>query len=179
MIADRPLTWYVPLERAAKGIVVTQFEMRAIEAVGLVKMDLLGNRALSTIGECVSLAGARGAVVDVETIPDPDPATARRLAAGDTLNCFQLESPAMRHLLRMLKAGTLEETIAAVALVRPGPAESGMKEAFCRRHRGSRAVDLPAPSAAAGAGVDPRRDALRGRRDAGRRGARGPPAARG
>jgi DNA-directed DNA polymerase III PolC len=136
VIADRPLTWYVPLERAAKGIVVTQFEMRAIEAVGLVKMDLLGNRALSTIGECVSLAGARGAVVDVETIPDPDPATARRLAAGDTLNCFQLESPAMRHLLRMLKAGTLEETIAAVALVRPGPAESGMKEAFCRRHRG-------------------------------------------
>jgi DNA polymerase III alpha subunit len=136
VIADRPLTWYVPLERAAKGIVVTQFEMRAIEAVGLVKMDLLGNRALSTIGECVSLAGARGAVIDVETIPDPDPATARRLAAGDTLNCFQLESPAMRHLLRMLKAATLEETIAAVALVRPGPAESGMKEAFCRRHRG-------------------------------------------
>ena len=74
--------------------------------------------------------------MDVEAIPDPDPATARRLAEGDTLNCFQLESPAMRNLLRMLRAGTLEETIAAVALVRPGPAESGMKEAFCRRHRG-------------------------------------------
>ena len=136
VIGDRPLTWYVPLERAAKGIVVTQFEMRAIEAIGLVKMDLLGNRALSTIGECASLARRRGAAVDVEAIPDPDPATARRLAAGDTLNAFQLESPAMRNLLRMLRAGTLDETIAAVALVRPGPAESGMKEAFCRRHRG-------------------------------------------
>jgi DNA-directed DNA polymerase III PolC len=136
VIGDRPLTWYVPLERAAKGIVVTQFEMRAIEAIGLVKMDLLGNRALSTIGECVSLARAAGARVDIETIPDPDPATAKRLAVGDTLNCSQLESPAMRHLLRMLKATTLEETIAAVALVRPGPAESGMKEAFCRRQRG-------------------------------------------
>jgi len=137
VIGDRPLTHYVPLERAAKGIVVSQFEMRAIEAVGLVKMDLLGNRALTTIGECVSLVHAhRGIEVDVERIPDPEPATASRLSSGDTLNCFQLESPAMRHLLRMLEARTLDETIAAVALVRPGPAESGMKEAFCRRHRG-------------------------------------------
>ena len=137
VIGDRPLTHYVPLERAAKGIVVSQFEMRAIEAVGLVKMDLLGNRALTTIGECVSLVrGTRGIEVDVSLLPDPEPATAARLSTGDTLNCFQLESPAMRHLLRMLEARTLDETIAAVALVRPGPAESGMKEAFCRRHRG-------------------------------------------
>jgi DNA polymerase III alpha subunit len=137
VIGDRPLTHYVPLERAAKGIVVSQFEMRAIEAVGLVKMDLLGNRALTTIGECVSLVrDQRGIAPDVESLPDPEPATAARLSTGDTLNCFQLESPAMRHLLRMLRARTLDETIAAVALVRPGPAESGMKEAFCRRHRG-------------------------------------------
>ena len=136
VIGDRPLHWYVPLERAAKGIVVTQFEMRAIEAIGLVKMDLLGNRALSTIGECVTLARHRGVEIDVEAIPDPDPATAKRLAAGDTLNAFQLESPGMRNLLRMLRATTLDETIAAVALIRPGPAESGMKEAFCRRQRG-------------------------------------------
>ena len=137
VIGDRPLTHYVPLERAAKGIVVSQFEMRAIEAVGLVKMDLLGNRALTTIGECVSLVSRhRGVEVEIEALPDPEPATAARLSSGDTLNCFQLESPAMRHLLRMLGARTLDETIAAVALVRPGPAESGMKEAFCRRHRG-------------------------------------------
>jgi len=144
VIGDRPLTTYVPLERAAKGIVVTQFEMRAIEAVGLVKMDLLGNRALTTIGECVTLVREhRGLAVDPERLPDPDPATAARISVGDTLNCFQLESPAMRHLVRMLGARTLEETIAAVALVRPGPAESGMKEAFSRRHRGlERAVYL-------------------------------------
>ncbi len=142
VIGDRPLTYYAPLERAAKGVVVSQFEMRAIEAIGLVKMDLLGNRALTTIGECVTLVGQhRGIEVDPGRLPDPEPATARRLASGDTLNCFQLESPAMRHLLRMLNARTLDETIAAVALVRPGPAESGMKEAFCRRHRG---LDPPA-----------------------------------
>ncbi len=142
VIADRPLTWYLPLERAAKDVVVTQFEMRAIEAIGLVKMDLLGNRALTTIGECLELArgggadGAPGGGPSLDDIADDDAATAARLAAGDTLNCFQLESPAMRHLLRMLRCRTLEETIAAVALIRPGAAESGMKEVFCRRHRG-------------------------------------------
>jgi DNA-directed DNA polymerase III PolC len=137
VIADRPLTYYVPLERAAKDVVVTQFEMRAIEAIGLVKMDLLGNRALSTIAECVTHVRERGDVVpDLDRCADGDPATAAAIAAGDTLNCFQLESPAMRNLLRMLDAKSLDDTIAAVALVRPGPAESGMKEAFCRRHRG-------------------------------------------
>ena len=152
VIADRPLTWYVPLERArgtrrsgtdGSSVVVTQFEKRAIEQIGLVKLDLLGNRALSTIDECVTLV-KRGwspgtppsATLDPDLVPGDDPATAARVAAGDTLNCFQLESPAMRHLLRMLRARTLEETIAAVALVRPGAAESGMKAAFCRRHRG-------------------------------------------
>jgi len=136
VIADRPLTHYVPLERAAKGVVVTQFEMRAIEAIGLVKMDLLGNRALTTIGECVTLAREAGHAVTIEDAGEADAATAARVAAGDTLNCFQLESPAMRHLLRMLDARTLDDVIAAVAAVRPGPAEMGLKEAFCRRKRG-------------------------------------------
>jgi DNA-directed DNA polymerase III PolC len=137
VIGDRELTHYVPLERAAKQIIVTQFEMRAIEAIGLVKMDLLGNRALSTIGECLELIeqGSPGGAPDLEDI-DGDPATAARIRVGDTLDCFQLESPAMRHLVRMLDARSLDDTIAAVALVRPGPAESGMKEVFCRRRRG-------------------------------------------
>ncbi len=156
VVADRPLTWYVPLERAAGDTVVTQFEMRAIERIGLVKLDLLGNRALSTIAECVTRAGP--AAPDPAAVPEDDAATAARVAAGDTLGCFQLESPAMRHLLRMLRARTLEDAIAAVALVRPGaagaaapgsapgapgPTEAptrgtgpGTKETFCRRHRG-------------------------------------------
>ncbi|HTO90034.1 MAG TPA: DNA polymerase III subunit alpha [Candidatus Sulfotelmatobacter sp.] len=197
VIADRELTYYVPLERAAKNLVVTQFEMRAIEALGLVKMDLLGNRCLSTLGECVELVTRRAAgaaereadregsaprrsrtgmsgagrgegsrrpdgagnrtsrsasgsavpptLLSLDTIPEDDPATAARLAAGDTLNCFQLESPAMRHLLRMLGCRTLDDTIAAVALVRPGPAESGMKTAYCRRRRGLEAVSCLHP----------------------------------
>ena len=145
VIGDRPLTHYLPLERATKGVVVSQFEMRAVEAIGLVKMDLLGNRAITTIGECVALAprDASGIALDPDAIADDDAIAADAVAAGDTLNCFQLESPAMRHLLRMLEARTLDDTVAAVALVRPGPAESGMKEAFCRRRRGLEPVTYP------------------------------------
>ncbi|MEO5988142.1 MAG: DNA polymerase III subunit alpha, partial [Candidatus Eisenbacteria bacterium] len=141
VIGDRALTHYLPLERSAKGVVVSQFEMRAVEAIGLVKMDLLGNRAITTIGECRALTGEAAPHPDI--IPDIDVMTAEVLASGDTLNCFQLESPAMRHLLRMLQARTLDQTVAAVALVRPGPSESGMKESFCRRQRGLEPVTFP------------------------------------
>jgi DNA-directed DNA polymerase III PolC len=151
VIADRELTHYVPLERAAKDVIVTQFEMRAIEAIGLVKMDLLGNRALTEIGECIALVSARAAPgdapIELDRIPEDDPRTGARVASGDTLNCFQLESPAMRHLLRMANTRTLSETAVAVALVRPGPASTveanlsegrdrNTKETFCRRQRG-------------------------------------------
>jgi DNA-directed DNA polymerase III PolC len=157
VIADRELTHYVPLERAAKDVVVTQFEMRAIEAIGLVKMDLLGNRALTTIGDCISLArGGAGneAPPELDAIPEHDALTGARVAAGDTLNCFQLESPAMRHLLRMLRADTLPATILGVALVRPGPAGSpggegrdrNTKETFCRRQRGLEPATFLHPS---------------------------------
>ena len=78
VIADAPLDRYVPLEEAAKGIVCTQFEMRAIEAVGLVKIDLLGNRALSTIQETVELVAVeRGVRLDPDAFPHEDAATAR------------------------------------------------------------------------------------------------------
>ncbi len=165
VIGDRPLTHYLPLERSAKGVVVSQFEMRAVEAIGLVKMDLLGNRAITTIGECVTLVSreARAARenpadagtgplrasdaggIDPDAVPETDEATAQVVASGDTLNCFQLESPAMRHLLLMLQARTMDATVAAVALVRPGPAESGMKEAFCRRQRGLEPITYAHP----------------------------------
>jgi len=146
VIADRPLDAYVPLERAAKGIVATQYDMRGIEAVGLVKMDLLGNRALTTIQETVELVARRhGRRLDPDRFPDPDPAAAALFRSGDTLGVFQMESPGMRHLNRMLATGDLATVIAAVALIRPGPAASGMKERFVRRLRGLEPVTYPDP----------------------------------
>jgi DNA polymerase III alpha subunit len=169
VLADGPLGRVVPLERSAGGLTVTQFEMRSIEKIGLVKIDLLGNRALGTVGEAFArIARARrdagddagddagndvgdagrdaGPRVDPAAgIAPDDPATARLLVSGQTLGCFQIESPAMRTLLRQLRPRDLAGVIAAVALIRPGPAGSGMKAAYIRRAHGEEAVTVRAP----------------------------------
>jgi len=137
VIAPRPLTEYLPLERAAKGIIVTQFEMNAVEAMGLVKMDLLGQRALTELAEAREWIRKRRAVeLDLDSIPDGDPETVRLLRSGKTLSCFQIESPCMRATLQELRVSSIDELIAAISVVRPGPAGIGMKETFLRRARG-------------------------------------------
>ncbi len=147
VVSDRSLTAYVPLERAAKGIVVTQYEMEAVEDIGLVKMDLLGNRALTTVRETLDLVEAR--TVSRPALPrEPieDPAVATLVREGRTLGVCQLESPAMRHLLRMLRPGDTRDLARALALLRPGPAGGGMKEEFVRRARGLAPATLLHPS---------------------------------
>ncbi|MFC1672294.1 PHP domain-containing protein, partial [Planctomycetota bacterium] len=86
VIGDRPIYNYVPLEKAPKGIVITQYEMRAIEDIGLVKIDLLGNRALSAVRESLDIIGGS----DASPPPDGDPKTIRLLQNGKTLGCCQL-----------------------------------------------------------------------------------------
>jgi DNA polymerase III alpha subunit len=112
------LTSLVPLEWAAKGIVVTQYDMHAVEALGLVKMDLLGQRGLTTMslalrniantalppGPLQSDVSHAQSPVDFDAIPENDPATCAMLARGQTLGLFQIESPGMRGLLRALGA---------------------------------------------------------------------------
>ena len=144
VITPDPIATHAPLERAAKGVVVTQYDMHFVEGLGMVKIDLLGNRALSIVHDCVaSLGRLGGRVPDLQAVPEDDERTARLLQTGGTLGCFQVESPAMRTLLQQVGASTMDRVIQAVALVRPGPASSGMKEAFVRRARG-----LEEPSAA-------------------------------
>ncbi|MEC7724511.1 MAG: DNA polymerase III subunit alpha, partial [Planctomycetota bacterium] len=144
VITPEPVALHAPLERAAKGVVVTQYDMHFVEGLGMVKIDLLGNRALSIVHDCVtSLAGLGVRVPDLHEIPEDDERAAQLLQSGGTLGCFQVESPAMRTLLQQMGAATMDRVIQAVALVRPGPASSGMKEAFIRRARG-----LEPPSAA-------------------------------
>ena len=145
VISDGPLAREVPLERAAKGVVVTQYEMRAVESVGLVKIDLLGNRALSTLAEAGDVLAAGGEEIDWDTVRDDDPQTGLLLGSGGTLGCFQLESPGMRQLLIMTRARDLEGALHALALIRPGPAGSGMKEAFVRRVRGEEPASVRDP----------------------------------
>jgi DNA-directed DNA polymerase III PolC len=142
VVAPGPTSSFAPCARARKGHLVVQYDKDSVEAIGLVKMDLLGNRALTVLDDCVEALRARGVVVDLASLPEDDPATARALAEGRTLGCFQVESPGMRHLLQQMDARTMDHVIQAVALIRPGPAGSGMKDAYIRRARG---VEEPRP----------------------------------
>jgi DNA-directed DNA polymerase III PolC len=170
VISARPLTRLTPLERATKGIVVTQYDMNAIEDLGLIKMDLLGQRGFTTMSLALDnidrslLVGAQHAApsfeassiapdgitpcpkpreLDFDSIPENDPATCNVVAAGRTMGVFQIESPAMRGMLRMMNARTLEEMAIALAIIRPGAAEYGSKELFVKRLRGKENLTYP------------------------------------
>jgi DNA-directed DNA polymerase III PolC len=158
VITPRPIDEYVPLQRAAKGVVITQMEKDGVEHLGLVKIDLLGNRALATVDEAHQLRREQSvpstqysvlSTKDKESRPrrvhheyqivrgaDTDPAVLDLLRRGDTLGVGQLESPALRHLLIQLRPAGLEGVIQALALIRPGAASLGAKETFIRRQRG-------------------------------------------
>lgn len=136
VLSDRPMSQIVPLERLSTGAVVTQLDMHGVEKLGLVKIDLLGNRVLGTITEVTRGLAARGRGIDLSRIPHDDRGVTALLAEGRTLGCFQTESPAMRSLLRQVQPADLDGLIASLALIRPGPASSGMKEAFIERSRG-------------------------------------------
>ncbi len=144
VVAPGPITDLVSCQRATKGVIMTQIDKDGVEAIGLVKMDLLGNRALTVIEDCLVSLG-EGATPDLDTIPEDDPHVAELLVRGRTLGCFQVESPGMRNLLQEIGARTQDDVIQAIALIRPGPAGSGMKAAFVRRFRGLEEPHAPHP----------------------------------
>ncbi len=144
VIAPDRITNFTPLEIAAGGLVITQFDMHSIEKLGLVKMDLLGVRSLTIIAETASsIQKKRGLKFDLNEIPEDDPETLQMLRDGKGLGCFQLESPAMRGLLRKMQIENLEDIIAAISLIRPGPAEGGMKDLYIRRRAGLEPTTYP------------------------------------
>jgi DNA-directed DNA polymerase III PolC len=137
VITPEPVCRYAPLQRAEKGVTITQYDKDGAEAVGLVKLDLLGNRALSTIREAIDLVEqTRCKRITPENLPDSDEKTVALLQAGNTLGCNQLESPAMRNLLQMMRPSGVSGIMKVLALIRPGAASLGMKERFIRRERG-------------------------------------------
>ena len=126
VISKEPLTEIVPLQRAPQdpNLIITQFEMHAIEDLGLLKMDFLGLKNLTIIEETIRLIfELRGEKINISEIPLDDPKTFKLLQNGETIGVFQLESSGMRHYLKELKPTTFEDIIAMVALYRPGPIE--------------------------------------------------------
>ncbi len=135
IITPQPVSELAPLTRATKGVVIAQYDKRAAEAVGLVKIDLLSNRALSTVHEAVTILQRGGEAVDIERqARGDDQASAALLQRGDSLGVFQSESPGMRQLLQGLQVKNPRELAVALSLIRPGPAQGGMKAEFIARH---------------------------------------------
>lgn len=123
-----PIRDVVPLDRAPKGIDVTQLDGRSLDALGIVKLDVLGNTCLDEVDRAIELVGRTGSQppgAAGATIPAEDPDTLRRLAAGDTIGISQIETPATRASLRRNPIRSIDDLTAALAAVRPGPSSDG------------------------------------------------------
>jgi len=142
VIGDKPLAEYLPLYKGKKGEVVTQFDMKYVEKIGLVKFDFLGLRNLTVIENALSLIReGRDESPDLLNIDFEDADTYKLLSAGDTTGVFQLESSGMKDLLARLKPACFDDIIALVALYRPGPLDSGMVDDFVERKHGRKKVE--------------------------------------
>ena len=137
VITPFPLTDLVPLQypaRKAEKVLTTQYEMRSLEDLGLLKIDFLGLRNLTTIKKTLELVEQRhGTRIDLSHIPVDDPKTFELYQKGETEATFQFNSEAMRQHLRNLKPTTLEDLIALIALYRPGPMKY-ISEFVARKH---------------------------------------------
>lgn len=125
VIGDRPLAELVPLYRDPRSdMPVTQFDMKYVEAAGLVKFDFLGLKTLSVLKKAVELLGDRGIEVDLDTLGWDDAQVYDLLQRGDTVGVFQLESEGMRRTLTAVRPTNFGDIIALVSLYRPGPMDN-------------------------------------------------------
>ncbi|MGE4357606.1 MAG: DNA polymerase III subunit alpha, partial [Candidatus Omnitrophota bacterium] len=137
VIAEKPLTEYIPLCKIGDGQTITGYAMEALEKIGLLKIDFLGLRTLTVIDETIKIIKrSRNISLDIKNIPLDDLQTFRMLQKGETIGVFQLESNGMRELLKKIKPEKFEDIIAILALFRPGPLGAGMVEDFIRRKKG-------------------------------------------
>jgi DNA polymerase III subunit alpha len=147
VIAPRPLTELVPLNKTKNDEIVTAYDMKAIDKMGLLKMDFLGLATLTVIDDCLKLIEkTRGERVDIEAIPLDDEETFNKVfQSALTSGVFQFESNGMRDMLRRYKPERLEELTALTALFRPGPIQGGMTDDFIERKWGRRKVEYMLP----------------------------------
>ncbi len=149
VIADQDLWELVPLYKNSDGEIMTQFAMDDLAAVGMLKMDFLGLSTLTIIDKTLQIireSGREPPELEVGKIDTEDPETYGLMGRGLTKGVFQLGSRGMQRLLKRLNPNCIEDVIAAVALYRPGPLQSGMVEDFINRRHGRAKVEYPHPS---------------------------------
>ena len=145
VISPVPLTDLVPLFKGNTADVTTQFDMKGVERIGLLKMDFLGLRTLTLIDNCVKMLEAqRGIHLDPADIPLDDAKTYELFTAGRTSGLFQFESDGMRDILKRFKPDQLEHLTALNALYRPGPMQ--MIDDFIKRRHGQTRVSYEHPA---------------------------------
>jgi DNA polymerase-3 subunit alpha len=147
VIADRPLTDYLPLQHVQdKKEVITQWDMGDVEAVGLLKMDFLGLRNLTILTKVIDLIEqTTGRRVDPYQFPRDDQETFTLLCRGETKGVFQLESGGIRDLLQRMKPDNFLDIIATNALYRPGPLEGGMVDDYIEVKHGRQKPEYKHP----------------------------------
>jgi DNA polymerase-3 subunit alpha len=141
VIAPGPITDYAPLYRGQRDELTTQWNMKEVERVGLLKMDFLGLSTLTLIDDCLKeIQRTEGIDLDIDNIPLDDAKTFRVFQEGAAFGIFQFESSGMRELLRKAKPTHIDDLIALNALYRPGPLKSGMVDDWVERKQGKREV---------------------------------------
>ena len=149
VIAPGPLTDYVPVCLAPQepDAIITQYDMVALEQVGMLKIDVLGLRTLTVIHDAVGMVQARhGITLDMDGLDLADPAVYRLLGSGRTAGVFQFESPLATDCLRNMKCDRFDDLVATNALLRPGPLDTGMHLVFINRKLGREPVRYPHPA---------------------------------
>ncbi|MEB2284071.1 MAG: DNA polymerase III subunit alpha [Polyangiaceae bacterium UTPRO1] len=148
VIANRPLAEYLPLFVDKEGAVLTQYSMNDVEWIGLIKFDFLGLKTLTFLADAASIIRSRhpeAAHLDLGKLSLDDAKTYKLLAKGDTVGVFQMESGGMRKMITQLRPSRFEDLIAALALFRPGPLDSGMDQDFIKRKHGKEKITYDHP----------------------------------
>lgn len=137
LVSEEPIYAYTPLFMPPKGFATTQIDMYVSEDIGLYKIDILSQRGLGHIKDCIALIKQnKGIDVDIHQIQKfkEDQQIKERLQNGNTIGCFYIESPATRHVIKKLNCDNYETLVAASSIIRPGVGKSGMMKEFIFRH---------------------------------------------
>jgi DNA polymerase-3 subunit alpha len=146
VISNRPLVEVVPLYRGQQNEIMTQYAMKDVEKIGLIKFDFLGLKTLTMIEDVLKrVEASRGERLDLRRISLTDKKTYDLLSSGDTSGVFQLESSGMKDLVMRLLPERFEDLVALLALYRPGPLKSGMVDDFIKRKQGKTAITYEVP----------------------------------